>query len=129
MILARLMLNLLILFFRFQPLFIYCINKTGSPEITVYMRIRTDRQFKRKLSPIFLTKGQDYPSLTPSFLRNHIIPHQFVKPDWKRFKPTNPVNNSQYPECTSARIRLNNTNVPAISLNARLIVHIRYTSI
>src|SRR6266567_1062083 len=33
---------------------------------------------------------------TPSFARMVIIGHQLVKPDWKRFSPTKPVNQSQF---------------------------------
>ena len=37
----------------------------------------------------------DQAAPTPSFFRKDIIGHQFVKPDWNRFRPTKAVNRYQ----------------------------------
>jgi hypothetical protein len=55
-------------------------------------------------------------AFTPTFRRIVIIGHQFVKADWKRFKPTKAVKRNQYGLTQYPNAREARTKAPAMSL-------------
>src|SRR5512134_1770617 len=56
-----------------------------------------------------------YRSGTPTFFRKSSIRHQFVQPDWNRFRPTNTVYRKNQGEIYHPNPTLARTNVPAIT--------------
>jgi hypothetical protein len=57
--------------------------------------------------------------VTPRRLKNDIIGHQFVTPDWVRFNPTNSVNHKKVLFTYIPSNTLATTNTPAIRRNNR----------
>ena len=55
----------------------------------------------------------------PSLRRMAIIGHQFVRPDWSRFRPTNAVNQYQFSFTHRPKASESNTKNPAIKRNGR----------
>lgn len=63
--------------------------------------------------------GARVTSCNPSLRRITIAGHQFVRPDWNRFKPTKAVKISHHGLTQWARATDNNTKNPAINRNPR----------
>ena len=92
----------------------WTVQISGVPSNLLGVRaLATQRAVAVDVSGLFCCTA----SLMPSFRRNEIIGHQFVKPDWSRFNPTNSVNQRKY-GCTYVPSNtLAATNVPAIARN------------